>query len=51
MYDDYRSGSESISSSENFHEVRSKWHSAENVRSQKVNYSELFNLNFKTILQ
>lgn len=43
MYDDYRSGSDSISSSDNIHEVRSKWHSAEDVRSRKVNYFKLFN--------
>lgn len=38
MYEDYRSGSDSLSSSENFQEVRTKWHSAEDVRNRRVSY-------------
>lgn len=37
MFEDYRSGSESMSSSENIQEIRNRWHSAEDVRNQKVN--------------
>lgn len=38
IFEEYRSGSDSFSSSggDNFGEVRTKWHSAEDVRNRKV---------------
>ncbi|XP_055304336.1 voltage-dependent T-type calcium channel subunit alpha-1G [Sitodiplosis mosellana] len=36
MLEDYRSGTDSISSSDNCQESRNKWHSAEDVRSRKI---------------
>lgn len=41
IYEDYRSGSDSFSSSDNLQEARTKWHSAEDVRNRKVSYSFL----------
>ncbi|XP_031625019.1 voltage-dependent T-type calcium channel subunit alpha-1G isoform X2 [Contarinia nasturtii] len=35
MFEDYRSCSDSISSSDNFQEMRNKWHSAEDVRKSR----------------
>lgn len=38
IYEDYRSGSDSFSSSDNYQEIRGKWHSAEDVRNRRVSY-------------
>ena len=38
IFEDYRSGSDSFSSSDNIQEVQTKWHSAEDVRNRKVSY-------------
>lgn len=47
MFEDYRSGTDSISSSENYQDSRNKWHSAEDVRSRKVSqFNFLIKLNF-----
>lgn len=42
MFEEYRSGSDSLSSSDNIQEVRNKWHSAEDVRNRKVRHSIMF---------
>lgn len=36
MFEEYCSGSDSISSSDNVQEARNKWHSVEDVRNRKV---------------
>lgn len=36
MYDDFKSGSDDTSTSESYHEIRNKWHSAEDIRNRKV---------------
>lgn len=46
MLEDYRSGSDSFSSSDNFQEVHTKWHSAEDVRNRKVSYFFLIKFMF-----
>lgn len=51
IYEDYRSGTDSLSSSDNFQEMRNKWHSAEDVRNRKVRHSiKFFNLFMHSIV-
>lgn len=35
MFDDCRSCSESTSTSDSYHEIRNKWHSAEDIRNRR----------------